>query len=69
MKKTESGNHPYFFLFLIGLLLLLSPLVIAADIPNLFFGLPVSFFYVFGVWTLIIVLAAMASSKKSGKDE
>lgn len=50
-------------LFLTGLLLLYSPLVHLFDRPESWMGLPVLYVYLFGVWALLIGLAAWILSR------
>lgn len=52
--------------FLIGMLLLFSPLIALPDQPQLLFGLPVLYLYLFGVWMLLI--AAMAWVVRGGDE-
>jgi hypothetical protein len=46
-------------IFLLGLVLLYSPALTLFDRTAEWAGIPVSYLYLFGVWLLIIVLAAL----------
>jgi hypothetical protein len=46
-------------IFLLGLVLLYSPALTLFDSAAEWGGIPVSYLYLFGVWLLIIVLAAL----------
>ena len=46
-------------IFLLGLVLLYSPALTLFDRAAEWAGIPVSYLYLFGVWLLIIVLAAL----------
>jgi hypothetical protein len=45
--------------FLLGLLLLYSPALTLFDHAAEWGGIPISYLYLFGVWLLIVVLAAI----------
>jgi hypothetical protein len=53
--------------FLMGMLLLFSPIIALPDRPQLLFGLPVLYLYLFTVWALLI--AAMAWIVRGWKNE
>jgi len=44
--------------FALGLLLLFSPIVVLFDRAAELAGVPLSYVYLFGVWTLLVLLAA-----------
>ncbi len=46
-------------IFLLGLLLLYSPVVTLFDRATEWGGFPISYLYLFGVWLLLVVLAAI----------
>jgi hypothetical protein len=46
-------------IFLIGLLLLYSPMLTLFDRAAEWAGFPVAYLYLFGVWLLVVVLAAL----------
>lgn len=46
-------------LFLLGYLLFNRPLICLFNLPNLILGIPLLYAYIFGVWTLLIILAAL----------
>ena len=48
-------------LFLLGMLLLNFPLLDLANRPVLILGLPLLYLYLFGVWSLIILLIHLIS--------
>lgn len=45
--------------FLVGVLLLYSPALTLFDRASEWGGIPVSYLYLFGVWSLLVVLAAI----------
>ena len=45
--------------FLLGLLLLYSPALMLFDRTDEWGGFPISYLYLFGVWLLLVVLAAI----------
>ena len=46
-------------IFLVGILLLYSPALTLFDRAVEWAGFPISYLYLFGVWLLLVVLAAM----------
>ena len=46
-------------IFLMGLLLLYSPAMTLFDRASEWAGFPISYLYLFGVWLLLVVLAAL----------
>ena len=58
VRQTKLIKQRLVAVFLIGMLLLFSPLITLPDRPQLLFGLPILYLYLFGVWMLLI--AAMA---------
>ena len=58
MRQSKLMRQRLVALFLIGMLLLFSPLIALPNRPQLLFGLPLLYLYLFGVWILLI--AAMA---------
>lgn len=46
-------------IFLVGLLLLYSPALVLFDRAAEWGGIPVSYLYVFGVWLILVVFAAI----------
>jgi len=61
MANNKKRGQVYGIIFLVGILLLLSPLSRLADTPALLWGLPASYIYVFVAWMVIIVLLYIAS--------
>jgi hypothetical protein len=53
-------------LFLAGLLLWFSPLVLRLEETGTWHGLPVLYLYLFGVWLLLILLAVLVLAR--GRD-
>ncbi len=64
MRQSKMMRQRLVAIFLIGLLLLFSPVIALPDRPRLLFGLPLLFLYLFGVWSLLI--AAMAWVVRGG---
>ena len=52
-------------LFLLGYLLFNHPLISLFNMPDLVWGIPLLYAYIFGVWVLIIFFAALIASDKS----
>ena len=50
-------------LFLLGLLLWFSPLVLRVDQSGNVFGIPLLYLYLFGVWVTLLALAALILSR------
>tara|TARA_R100000365_G_C2731268_1_gene61494 strand:+ start:305 stop:538 length:234 start_codon:yes stop_codon:yes gene_type:complete len=55
-RKLESG---VFVFVVFGALLIIPPLVYIFNHPILFFGVPQIVLYLFGVWALLVLGAAM----------
>ena len=53
---------------IIGAFLFMSPLILAFNSIRLVFGLPVIALYIFGVWLLLILGAALLSRHLSDED-
>jgi hypothetical protein len=50
-------------LFLLGLLLWFSPLVLRLEQAGAVFGIPLLYLYLFGVWVVLVVAAALILSR------
>ena len=46
-------------IFLIGLLLLYSPVLVLFDRAAEWAGIPISYLYLFGIWLILVVFAAI----------
>ena len=51
-------------LFLLGLLLWFSPLVLRFEQTGAVFGIPLLYLYLFGVWLMLVVIAALLLSRR-----
>ena len=58
MLQSKLIKQRLVTVFLVGLLLLFSPVVKIFDRQELWFGLPVLYLYLFGIWLLLIVAMA-----------
>jgi len=75
MTPKARKNKRLVGLFLLGCVLFNYPLLSLFNLKTMIFGVPLLFFYVFSGWTLLILLAALAtktdrraSSKRSPKN-
>ncbi len=58
MRQSTLSRQRLATVFIIGALLLFSPVISLFDRPADWFGIPLLYLYLFGVWALLI--AAMA---------
>lgn len=58
MRRFLLARRRLAALFLVGVLLLFSPLAALVDRQGDWLGVPAPFLYLFGAWTLLIGLAA-----------
>ncbi len=57
-------------LMVLLLILLASPILVAASRPRLVLGIPLLYLYIFGVWALgILLLFRLSGGKKNRRDE
>jgi len=75
MTPKARKNKRLVGLFLLGCVLFNYPLLSLFNLKTMIFGVPMLFFYIFSGWTLLILLAAIAtktrrhaSSKPSAKN-
>ena len=75
MTPKARTNKRLVGLFLLGCVLFNYPLLSLFNLKTIIFGVPLLFFYVFTGWTVLILLAALAtkiswreSSKPSAKN-
>ncbi len=59
MHRSVLTRQRLVGVFLLGLLLLYSPALTLFDQDAQWGGIPISYLYLFGVWLLIVVLAAI----------
>lgn len=59
MRHSQLTRQRLVGVFLIGLLLLYSPALTLFDRAVEWAGFPLSYLYLFGVWLLLVVLAAI----------
>ena len=62
MRRSTLWPQRLTTVFLIGVLLLFSPIVALVERPLSFFGIPVLYLYLFGVWAAIIAAMALIVS-------
>ncbi len=65
MNSNTVRNKRLIALFLLGYILLNNPILSLFNLPRLIFGIPLLFFYIFGVWILLIILVVLIVSSKS----
>lgn len=59
MARPEAKGERSLGLFALGLLILNPPLLSIFSVETSFFGLPLLYLYLFGVWAMLIVLMAL----------
>ena len=62
MRRSTLWPQRLATVFLIGFLLLFSPILALFERPLSFFGIPVLYLYLFGVWAAIIAATAFIVS-------
>jgi hypothetical protein len=65
VDSNTVRNKRLIALFLLSYILLNNPILSLFNLPRLVLGIPLLFFYIFGVWILLIVLVALIVSSKS----
>ena len=65
MTPKARKNKRLVGLFLLGCVLFNWPLLSLFNLKTMIFGVPLLFFYVFSGWTLLILLAALATKTRS----
>lgn len=66
MTRDSKKNKRLVALFLLGCVLFNYPILSLVNLETLFFGLPLLYVYIFGVWCLLIALTALATFFRSG---
>jgi hypothetical protein len=72
MTPRARKNKRLVGLFLLGIVLFNCPLLSLFNLKTMIFGVPLLFLYIFTSWTLLILLAAIAtktSSRPSSKPD
>ena len=64
MNRSTHTRQRLAGVFLLGLLLLFSPVLTLFDKAVEWAGIPVSYLYLFGVWLILIVLAALTVEQR-----
>lgn len=59
MQRSNLTRQRLAGVFLVGLLLLFPPALTLFDRADEWGGIPISYLYLFGVWLLLVVLAAV----------
>jgi hypothetical protein len=65
VNSDAIRNKRLIALFLLGYILLNNPILSLFNRPQLALGIPLLFFYIFGVWILLIALVVIIVSAKS----
>lgn len=65
MRRSVLTRQRLFGIFLTGVLLLYSPAMTLFDRSVEWKGFPISYLYLFGVWLLLVVLAALTVESDS----
>jgi hypothetical protein len=68
MTPESKKNKRLVALFLFGIVLLNYPILSLFNLNILVFGLPLQFIYIFGIWGLLILLAALVTMRPSRED-
>jgi len=58
MRRSTLKRQRLVALFLVGLLLFFSPVVLLFDRPLAPFGIPLLYLFLFGAWASLIVISA-----------
>ena len=64
MNRSTHTRQRLAGVFLLGLLLLFSPVLTLFDKAVEWAGSPISYLYLFGVWLILIVLAALTVEQR-----
>ncbi len=64
MQRSELARQRLVAVFLVGALLLYSPLVTLFDRPWAWLGVPVLYLSLFGVWAVFIAVTAWVVSRR-----
>jgi len=64
MKKSNVKGQRLVALFLLGIALFNYPLLALFNRPDMIFGIPVLYAYVFAVWTIFVMLLALIADSK-----
>jgi len=65
MTPESKKNKRLVALFLLGFVLLNYPILSLLNLPIFVFGLPLLYIYIFGIWGLLILLSAWATTRRS----
>lgn len=66
MNSDSVRSKRFIALFLLGYILLGNPILSLFNLPHIIWGIPLLFFYIFGIWIVLIVLVALIISSKAG---
>ncbi len=66
MTRDSKKNKRLVALFLLGCALLNYPILSLVNLETLVLGLPLLYVYIFGVWSLLIALTALATFFRPG---
>lgn len=64
MNKSNVKGQRLVALFLLGNLLFNYPMLVLFNRPDMVFGIPVLYAYVFGAWAIFIVLLARVVERR-----
>jgi hypothetical protein len=65
MTRDENKNKRLVGLFLIAWVVFNFPILSLFNLDRMIFGIPLLYVYIFGVWTLLIVLMALITGVRS----
>ena len=66
MRRSTLSRQRLATVFIIGALLLFSPVISLFDRPIAWFGIPLLYLYLFGVWAVLITAMAWILKEPSG---
>ncbi len=69
MSRPGLTRERLLALFLLGMLLFMSPILGIFNTPDRIFGLPSLFLYLFASWILLIVLVAAVIESSDGDED
>lgn len=69
MDRKGIGSERLIALFMLGVVLFTPPFLGIFNLPDRTFGIPTLYLYLFGAWTALIVLVALAAERSAGAEE
>jgi len=68
MKRPSVTGESMLFLFLLGVFLFNAPLISIVDLPQLLFGIPLLYVYLFAAWGVLLLVGAFIIEKSGDED-